>query len=150
MCNAEKRKSANLVLDYKSCQHLGYVHTVTFSHRFLLFGSKLEFPWDCGTIQSHAKTLPCARSLTLKPGAHETILVVRFLLTDQIVTCTASIFTRFSSADRNRSISNCFDITSEYEPIKIGRLKSGRVRLALFDIFCLYIIAEMILFLWRQ
>ena len=23
---------------------LGYVHTVTFSHRFLLFGSKLEFP----------------------------------------------------------------------------------------------------------
>ena len=45
---------------------LGYVHTVTFSHRFLLFGSKLEFPWDCGTIQSHAKTLPCARSLNLK------------------------------------------------------------------------------------
>ena len=41
----------------------GYVHTVTFSLRFLLFGSKLEFPWDCGTIQSHAKTLPCARSL---------------------------------------------------------------------------------------
>ena len=41
---------------------LGYVHTVTFSHRFLLFGSKLEFPWDCGTIKSHAKTLPCARS----------------------------------------------------------------------------------------
>ena len=40
------------------------MHTVTFSHRFLLFGSKLEFPWDCGTIQSHAKTLPCARSLT--------------------------------------------------------------------------------------
>ena len=40
----------------------GYAHTVTFSHRFLLFGSKLEFPWDCGTIQSHAKTLPCARS----------------------------------------------------------------------------------------
>ena len=36
----------------------GYVHTVTFSHRFLLFGSKLEFPWDCGTIQSHAETLP--------------------------------------------------------------------------------------------
>ena len=33
------------------------------SHRLLLFGSKLEFPWDCGTIQSHAKTLPCARSL---------------------------------------------------------------------------------------
>ena len=45
--------------------NLGYVHTVTFSHRFLLFGSKLEFPWDCGTIQSHAKTLPCARSLKL-------------------------------------------------------------------------------------
>ena len=44
----------------------GYVHTVTFSHRFLLFGSKLEFPWDCGTIQSHAKTLPCARSLSGK------------------------------------------------------------------------------------
>ena len=43
---------------------LRYVHTVTFSHRFLLFGSKLEFPWDCGTIQSHAKTLPCARSLS--------------------------------------------------------------------------------------
>ena len=41
----------------------GYVHTVTISHRFLLFGSKLEFPWDCGTIQSHAKTLPCAHSL---------------------------------------------------------------------------------------
>ena len=40
----------------------GYMHTVTFSHRFLLFGSKLEFPWDCGTIQNHAKTLPCARS----------------------------------------------------------------------------------------
>ena len=38
------------------------MHTVTFSHRFLLFGSKLEFPWDCGTIQSHAKTSPCARS----------------------------------------------------------------------------------------
>ena len=41
------------------------MHTVTFSHRFLLFGSKLEFPWDCGTIQSHAKTLPCARSLNV-------------------------------------------------------------------------------------
>ena len=41
------------------------MHTVTFSHRFLLFGSKLEFPWDCGTIQSHAKTLPCARSLSI-------------------------------------------------------------------------------------
>ena len=39
------------------------MHTVTFSHRVLLFGSKLEFPWDCGTIQNHAKTLPCARSL---------------------------------------------------------------------------------------
>ena len=48
------------------CGNLGYVHTVTFSHRFLLFGSKLEFPWDCGTIQSHAKTLPCARSLKNK------------------------------------------------------------------------------------
>ena len=47
----------------RALQSLGYVHTVTFSHRFLLFGSKLEFPWDCGTIQSHAKTLPCARSL---------------------------------------------------------------------------------------
>ena len=43
------------------------MHTVTFSHRFLLFGSKLEFPWDCGTIQSHAKTLPCARSLSFDP-----------------------------------------------------------------------------------
>ena len=39
------------------------MHTVTFSHRFLLFGSTREFPWDCGTIQSHAKTLPCARSI---------------------------------------------------------------------------------------
>ena len=48
---------------------LGYVHTVTFSHRFLLFGSKLEFPWDCGTIQSHAKTLPCARSLSVEVSA---------------------------------------------------------------------------------
>ena len=46
--------------------YLGYVHTVTFSHRFLLFGSKLEFPWDCGTIQGHTKTLPRARSLNLK------------------------------------------------------------------------------------
>ena len=43
------------------------MHTVTFSHGFLLFGSKLEFPWDCGTIQSHAKTLPCARSLSFDP-----------------------------------------------------------------------------------
>ena len=51
---------------------LGYVHTVTFSHRFLLFGSKLEFPWDCGTIQSHAKTLPCARSLGISQGAERT------------------------------------------------------------------------------
>ena len=50
---------------------LGYVHTVTFSHRFLLFGSKLEFPWDCGTIQSHAKTLPCARSLNETFGKHK-------------------------------------------------------------------------------
>ena len=41
------------------------MHTVTFLRRFLLFGSKLKFPWDCGTIQSHAKTLPCARSLNL-------------------------------------------------------------------------------------
>ena len=41
----------------------GYVHTITFSHRFLLFGSKLELPWDCGTIENDAKTLPCARSL---------------------------------------------------------------------------------------
>ena len=40
----------------------GYVHTITFSHRFLLFGSKLELPWDCGTIENDAKTLPCARS----------------------------------------------------------------------------------------
>ena len=43
--------------------YLGYVHTITFSHRFLLFGSKLELPWDCGTIENDAKTLPCARSL---------------------------------------------------------------------------------------
>ena len=35
----------------------------------------------------------------IKPGAHETILVVRFLSIDQIVTCAASIFTRFQSAD---------------------------------------------------
>ena len=42
------------------------MHTVTFSHRFLLFGSKLELPWDCGTIQNHAKTLPCACSLILQ------------------------------------------------------------------------------------
>ena len=34
--------------------------------------------------------------LTLKPGAHETILVVRFLSTDQIVTCAASILSDFS------------------------------------------------------
>ena len=39
------------------------MHTITFSHRFLLFGSKLELPWDCGTIENDAKTLPCARSL---------------------------------------------------------------------------------------
>ena len=46
-------------------------------------------------------TLPLTinRVLTLKPGAHETILVVRFLSTDQIFMCTASIFTRFQSAD---------------------------------------------------
>ena len=49
----------------ESLTNLGHVHTVTFSHRFLLFGSKLEFPWDCGTIQSHAKTLPCAGSLRI-------------------------------------------------------------------------------------
>ena len=49
---------------------IGYVHTVTFSHRFLLFGSKLELPWDCGTIQNHAKTLPCARSHSLHPVYH--------------------------------------------------------------------------------
>ena len=35
----------------------------------------------------------------VKPGAHETILVVRFLSADQIVTCAASIFTRFQSAE---------------------------------------------------
>ena len=50
------------------------------------------------------------------------------LSTDQIVTCAALIFTEFQSADWNPSISNCFDITSACEPIKIGRLKSGRVR----------------------
>ena len=53
-----KRSAAPRVLYL--IKHSGYVHMVTFSHRFLLFGSKLEFPWDCGTIQSHAKTLPCA------------------------------------------------------------------------------------------
>ena len=56
---------------------LGYVHTVTFSHRFLLFGSKLEFPWDCGTIQSHAKTLPCARSLNETFGKHKRERTIR-------------------------------------------------------------------------
>ena len=35
----------------------------------------------------------------VKPGAHETILVGRFLSADQIVTCAASIFTRFQSAE---------------------------------------------------
>ena len=68
--------SAKCLFGEKSVRHtvrstkclfdIGYVHTVTFSHRFLLFGSKLEFPWDCGTIQSHAKTLPCARSLSVR------------------------------------------------------------------------------------
>ena len=52
----------------------GYVHTVTFSHRFLLFGSKLEFPWDCGTIQTHAKTLPCARSQSIFYENYEHVL----------------------------------------------------------------------------
>ena len=56
---------------------LGYVHTVTFLHRFLLFGSKLEFPWDCGTIQSHAKTLPCARSLNETFGKHKRERTIR-------------------------------------------------------------------------
>ena len=50
-------------LDLIQHSNLGYVHTITFSHRFLLFGSKLQLPWDCGTIENDAKTLPCARSL---------------------------------------------------------------------------------------
>ena len=53
----------------------GYVHTITFSHRFLLFGSKLELPWDCGTIENDAKTLPCARSLCSGRGKQEEGLV---------------------------------------------------------------------------
>ena len=55
------------------------MHTITFSHRFLLFGSKLEFPWDCGTIQSHAKTLLCARSLRVRDAGilHKTNIVGR-------------------------------------------------------------------------
>ena len=56
------------------------MHTVTFAHRFLLFGSKLEFPWDCGTIQSHAKTLPCARSLSQHGKFPATLLLKFFVL----------------------------------------------------------------------
>ena len=40
-----------------------------------------------------------------------------------------SIFLQHTALHRNRTISDCFDITSACEPIKIGRLKSGRVRL---------------------
>ena len=50
--------------------HLGHN-----SIRFLFFGSKLELPWDCGTIQNHAKTLPCARSLSFKTEQFEILLL---------------------------------------------------------------------------
>ena len=56
------------------------MHTITFSHRFLLFGSKLELPWDCGTIENDAKTLPCARSLNRQAGYATIYLVICNLL----------------------------------------------------------------------
>ena len=55
------------------------MHTVTFSHRFLLFGSKLELPWDCGTIENDAKTLPCARSLRQCPQYTLNNLLLNFI-----------------------------------------------------------------------
>ena len=60
-------------------RYLGYVHTVTFSYCFLLFESKLKLPWDCGTIQNQAKTLPCARSLTLRYRRNVTLIYAKLM-----------------------------------------------------------------------
>ena len=45
--------------------HLDYVHTVTFSHGFVLFHNPKGVPIYFQTIENDAKTLPCAPSLSL-------------------------------------------------------------------------------------
>ena len=45
------------------CLDYGYVHTVTFSHRFLLFHNPKGVPIYFQTIENDAKTLSCAHSL---------------------------------------------------------------------------------------
>ena len=44
---------------------LGYVHTVTFLHGFVLFHNPKGIPIYFQTIENDAKTLPCAHSLRL-------------------------------------------------------------------------------------
>ena len=50
------------------CMYLGYVHTVTFLHGFVLFHNPKGIPVYFQTIENDAKTLPCAHSLTLCLG----------------------------------------------------------------------------------
>ena len=44
---------------------LGYVHTVTFLHGFVLFHNPKGIPIYFQTIENDAKTLPCAHSLNV-------------------------------------------------------------------------------------
>ena len=46
----------------KICAILGYVHTVTFLHGFVLFHNPKGIPVYFQTIENDAKTLPCAHS----------------------------------------------------------------------------------------
>ena len=52
-----------LVVNYFRHPYLGYVHTVTFLHGFVLFHNPKGIPIYFQTIENDAKTLPCAHSL---------------------------------------------------------------------------------------
>ena len=66
-------------------------------------------------------------TLKIKVGAHETIFVNR---SDRYV-CGINFYAILVGRLKSGNIPNpIFDITSASEPIKIGQLKSGRMRLA--------------------
>ena len=55
--------SENVSTENIKTDNLGYLHTVTFLHGFVLFHNPKGIPIYFQTIENDAKTLPCAHSL---------------------------------------------------------------------------------------
>ena len=64
---------------------IDYVHTVTFSHGFVLFHNPKGVPIYFQTIENDAKTLPCAHSLsgTHRPRVKKIFFIVALMGRDQ-------------------------------------------------------------------